>query len=322
MPRSGICGERLSCSSAVNSHRRKAMNQTAALLMSLVSMVGACVTRTGRIDATGSFRHAKYPLRVGYQAASDRSLLGPDWRIENYVFGEGGFPERQKTGADYFEARRFDLNTDGKDDVTERVATPDLRLEHLRTGARIFLKAVPLSLIGKGRELSTRAQDLVDGLSGSTGVLLAGDTPRTFLTHEKRSSSLITASARCKLGAWEALMVEFETADVDQLRLDSSSRSSRGRLVLIRTGFVHRVTPVGGYPVKFPVLLVVGLISRPAFHTQHVSDYLRLLGSVGMGGAGDATPPNGPSGFQCEDLVPWKPGAPAAPAPSVPTPKV
>jgi hypothetical protein len=78
----------------------------------------------------------------------------------------------------------------------------------------------------------------------------------------------------------EAFVATIEVANIDQIKLPPGQRTTKVRLALIRTPFIHR-TP---YDTEFPVLMVAGYANLPVDFNADLPAFDRLLGSIQVKG--------------------------------------
>jgi hypothetical protein len=223
-------------------------------------------TSPGVTSAASQFRsdgyhHPRYGYGVRYLGGSAAQLLGTEWVLDNFTL-EQGVPQSMKEGKAYTVKRTYDLDDDGVVDKTvEDEPLFDLRFEHRRLGAVIWLRTLPISTSLGERDLRVLAQNYVKEVSGA-GITAVEFGPGTTVAVEQRFASRPLSESACALGVREAHRIDFEVANVDQLELSPDARWERARIVLLRPGFVHNEANLFKKG-QFPVLMIAGLVSNP-----------------------------------------------------------
>lgn len=269
----------------------------------LVAMAGSsgCKTSGPLLLPDGGFRHPEYPLQVGYGTSAPGEVLGPHWQLENFQY-KNGVAKKPKRSRDYTVEYALDRNDDGKPDLTETWPAVDLRYVHDTTRAVIWLETFPVSSRLAETEPRVLAKGIVDGLSGEVTRTAAYARQRGVeLRSEGRTvTTFVRQESTCMMGDDEAYSMEFEIADVDQIKLDPERRIRIARLIVIRTGLTW------GRPrstARFPVMMVVGYSARPEDYPTFTPDFEMFLADIGVGQEGSETPPEMPSGFTCSAPV-------------------
>ena len=111
--------------------------------------VGCGPSTTGAFDDKG-YKQLIHGYRVAGRHAEDasvpqESLLGSDWKLDNFYYENGGKSLVQKTSPEYRISYELDYNDDGKIDLTSEEFLYDLRFTHLKRDGVIWLRTVPLS---------------------------------------------------------------------------------------------------------------------------------------------------------------------------------
>lgn len=293
------------------------MNKWIGITAALVVATCGCVKGTGRFGSSGEYLHNHHPVRVGYEASEPGTLLGSAWRLDNFTVKDARVGD-QKLAGSYMSKRHYDLDDNGSYELDVEEARHDLRFEHRNTGALIWFALMPQSASQRDLELRVIARSVADDFSGGVGAVTV--TPKgIILTSEQRYASVVARTAGCRLGSVEAYQADFVVADVDQLKLDPTSRSRRVRLLIARPGYTRTIGPSS---TKLPVVLVAGMSSLPEDFPKHEADFGRFVAAIGLGGPHDKAPPAAPSGVTCDNPKSALPDETVPPSPATSSPPV
>lgn len=249
-----------------------------ALGLALVSQ--GCATSYGAFTPA-AYRFDEYPIAVRYAGGAPARILGTDWIVENFSQSSDGTPKSRKTGPLYEVTRDYDRDGNGTIDLHADEPAWDLRLEHRREDAVIWLSAVPMSAKDRDKSLSVLARRLQDGMSGAETVIVSDRSAATGLSlSERRAAVRPVGAVPCILSGHEAWLLELEMANVDALALSPEGRWRRVRLVLIRSGYEHQP---GRYSDKFPMFLVAGYSNTPELFARHVPEFDGFLSQIVLG---------------------------------------
>jgi hypothetical protein len=286
-----------------------------AILGVLALSATACVHTAGNFEGN-RFQSTAYPYSINYAKRSGpNALAGDGWRVDNYMKSTapgGGWV--LKKGAEYWVDRGYDDNGDGEVDRHEREPFYDLRLEHRERDASIWVRMVPISRSDQRKDLRVFAERYVESAAGS-GMVAVHFGSEATISVSKRYASRVLSLNECRVGDRPAQLLDFEVANVDQLQLSESSRWSRGRLAIVRTGYLtakrsaYQTTDNG----RYPVLMLVGLSAAPGDFDELSKDFDDVLARIALG-TPDARP---------ETFKDWKSGSTCAatsPAASVGAP--
>jgi hypothetical protein len=297
------------------------MTRPLALLALLA--LGACAGARQGTFAPNRFESGQYPYAVYFDEGKPEHFASEAWRLDNYFektesdqYGKTIRSLEPKHGAAYDVKRSYDLDDDGKFDEAEKESFYDVLLEHRTVDANMWLRTVPLSGHDRDKGLRVLADRYVEAVSGA-GAVAVRFGAESVISIEKRFASRVLATSPCTVSGREALLVDFEVANVDQLQLSESARWLRGRLVLVRTGYQREITPTGAQPVPFPVLMLVGMSASPSDFAALEADFDGFLGRVALGAPGQTLPFAG--GHSCRvqaSATTSAPGEEAAPAPA------
>jgi hypothetical protein len=272
-------------------------------LMWAVCLLGltavGCVT--GSTTSGSAVLHSRFPYAVTYDDAEKRSVLGDEWRLENYRRIEGSTDIERKEG--YSLKYELDFDDDDKTDSTAELPFPDLLLVNKRTNARLEVSTLLLDQRTSSKELRVLLQDLVDSRSGTRSLLFGFE--HGVVGVGKRYATRLVDSAEATLGGQKGLVATIERADLDQLQLDPKARWQRSRLFMMHAPFDY-VVPLGvpsesaepwslaatpntkppttakGRVISYRVLLVVEYTNTPEDYEAQYPEFLRLLNKTHM----------------------------------------
>jgi hypothetical protein len=264
-----------------------------AAALVVVGMAGC--QSSGMFDAT-AFHSRTYPYTIRYADPEEHALLSSDWVVENYYADASGKPTTSKRGRAYRKSRDIEL-ADGHT-VSRDFDVYDVMLVHRASDAVIWLRSIPLSPRQPGINLRVLAAEYADGMSGSG--FYATDLGPARVESQTYASRVLTGQPVMVAGL-EAYEATLEVANVDQLKLDPTSRAAMIRVVFVRTPFK---TEASMNSDGLPVLWMIGYANNPVDFEAQAPDFTRFLGLV------DA---NGSHGFT---VLPPVPQAAPPPAPS------
>ncbi len=241
----------------------------------------------GSTTAGQALVHSKFPYAVAYDDASHKSVLGEDWRLENYRHRDRSDDIERKAG--YTLSYAFDFDNDDKPDATRELPYPDLLFLHRKTSARIEISTLLLDERLADKELRVLVQQMVDSRSGTRSLLLGfGREARGV---EKRYATRLLDSSPATLGEQQGLVATIERVDLDQLQLDPQARWQRSRLFLVHAPFDYFVSEgsVTGTASersralhRYRVLLVAEYSNTPEDFEAQYPEFLRLLNKTHM----------------------------------------
>ncbi len=286
-----------------------------AVIFGLSLAAGACVPKNGRLEIN-RFQHEEYPYAVFYLPDGDPvKPLGGDWRVSNFSV-EPGNRYAAKKGPEYITERRYDTTGDGQPDKTQYESFYDLLLDHAQQDASMWVRTVPIPPEDKDKALSVLADRYLEAVGSAGKVLVPFGVEAPTSTVDKRFATRVFHSETCTVSKREAYRVDFEVADVDPLQVSSAqARWQRGAVVLVRTGYGHRVTSASGY-VDYPALMALGLSARPQDFAALAPDFERLLKQTVLGDVGQGLSMNGET--TCQLTAPTAGGETPAASPELP----
>lgn len=276
----------------------------------------------------GFFEHEAYPMRVGYGSYEvPGEILGADWRLENFQYDDG-VPKKRKRTPQYVDEFLYDKNDDGDEDDAIPWTRYDLRYENRKTAARIVLWTSPLSSHDEHLEARVLARNLAEAfgleLRALTGDFREGKI--AVFTSGRTIAAATREEAACTFGDSQAHRIDLDLADVDQIKIDPERRFRRVRLVVSHTPMAW-LKHGRDAESSMPVVLIGMLVSRPEDFDQHIGDFEKLMGEIGLGTGFAGTPPSMPSGLRCRPLPApamepkAEPGNASAPSDPEPDPK-
>ncbi len=279
----------------------------AACFLSLAS----CMPTHGRLEVN-RFQHETYPYAVFYTAEGDPlSPLGKAWRTANFEPDEqGGY--RTKRGREHEIVRSYDTDADGSADTQEKGLLYDLLLQHAEKDATMWVSTTPIAPKERELPLSVFAERYVEAAAA------AGEIPAGLpdLANTGRVASHILHTQPCEVSKREALQIDFELADTAQPGAGVQWR--RGRVVMVRTGYEHRVQQVstGQTTSAYPVLMTIGIGAKAADFATFEPDFDTLLQRTVLGDRHQGLSMNGQS--SCGSLSAASTSGAEAPAPTAP----
>jgi len=228
--------------------------------------------------------HPRFPYGVTYDDEARQSVLGDDWRLENYrkettSSGTGGL-ERKK---DYEITYELDFDDDEKSDANVVLPYPDFVFLHRRTNARIEVSTVLLDEKLVNKELRVLLNDMVESKSGTRSLFVGFG--KAALGVEKRFATRLLDSEEATLGDQKGLVATIERADLDQLQLNPKARWGRSRLFMLRAPFSWAISEgqtTGGVRKyhSYGVLLLVEYSNTPEDFEGQYPEYVRLMNKI------------------------------------------
>jgi hypothetical protein len=289
-----------------------------------LAALGACASTQQGTFAAHRFESGKYPYAVYFEEGKPEHFASDDWRLDNYfekeeidTTGKATRALEPKHGAEWDVKRSYDVDDDGRADEAEKEAFYDVLLEHRAVDANMWLRTVPLSGHDREKGLRVLADRYVEAVSGA-GAIAVRFGAESVRAVEKRFASRVLNTSACTVSGKEALLVDFEVANVDQLQLSDAARWLRGRLVLVRTGYDKVITTGSAASnaekkTPFPVLMLLGLSSSPGDFAGLEDDFDGFLGRVALGAQGQPLPAAGEHTCRVQEAV-AAPAAEATPA--------
>lgn len=219
---------------------------------------------------------------IPYRGTAPDEILGPDWRIDNYVRTAGGSGTSkwtQKGGPSYLTDRSFDFDGDGQTDV-KRTDEPiyDLLLTHRKTDGVIWLRSIPIAHEMDQKELRVLAQRYVEASSGAGTVYVHFGEYGVSASAEVRYGTKLLHAMDCEVAGWPAHRVEFELSNVDRAQAGDAEAEERVGIVLIDPEFKRWVEATNSTAgAEYKVLLVAGYSNRPQDAAGTEADLSELL---------------------------------------------
>jgi hypothetical protein len=256
-------------------------------LVGLGALLVGCAQ--GSTTAGSALIHPAFPYAVTYDDEEKKSVLGDDWKLENYRRREQSTDIERKDG--YELKYSFDFNDDDKSDEEQDLPFPDLVFVNKKTNARLDVSTLLLDERLASKELRLLLNDVVDSRNGTRSLLVGFG--RVALGVEKRFASRLLDSSEATLGDQKGLVATIERADIDQLQLDPKARWQRSRLFMMHAPFDYyaaelALTSGAGEPGpvrkyhKYRVLLLVEYTNAPEDFEAQYPEFLRLLNKTHM----------------------------------------
>jgi hypothetical protein len=261
-------------------------------------VLGAGCLPAGSTVSGSALIHPKFPYAVEYDDMGKKSVLGDDWRLENYrkASEEPGKPTEIERKTGYDATYELDFNDDDAVDAKEQLPYPDLLFLHRKTNARLEIATVLLDDRLRDKELRVLLDDIVESQSGTRSLFVG--VGKVAAGIQKRFASRLLESGEATLDGHQGLVATFERADIDQLQLNPDARWRRSRLFLMHAPFDHYVSdqPPGNDAIdaapniskgfakfhKYAVLLAVEYTNTPEDFEAQYPDFVRLLNKTHM----------------------------------------
>jgi hypothetical protein len=279
---------------------------SAAAALVFVAASSGCIPVTpGVLGATG-FNQPVYGYHIDYTKPEAQSFLGPDWRVDNFVWNETMGAWKPKDGPNYVAVRELDEDDDGKITSTEKHEEPiyDLRLTNVHDDGVIWVKAHPLAYQDAGRDLDVELNGYADSLSG-TGAYYQGSVFAVVHVKSRQFTTFVVDQEKRSVAGLAGLIATVEVAETARLQLEATHRDSKIRVFLSKIRYVHRLPiDANGRPSstrwttvpctkgetdndceQLVGLLVVGYVNAASRFDQHIPEYESFLSKVSQGSA-------------------------------------
>lgn len=259
------------------------MKQILWLLLVVVG-VSTMGCAQGSTAAGSALVHPKFPYAVTYDDEVNKSVLGPEWTLENFRRRRpdpkhpGRIDIERKDG--YETTFHFDFDNDDKADAHEAFPNPDLLLTSKKTEARIEVSALLLDHRLADKELRVLLNNAVESASGTLSLFVGFG--QAAVGSSKRFASRLIDSQEVQLGGEKGLVATIDRANVDQLQLNPNARWRRSRLFLMRAPFDYFATGRGGPNAfyRYRVLLLVEYSNAPEDFEAQYPDFVRLMNKL------------------------------------------
>jgi hypothetical protein len=283
----------------------------AGIVLFAPAALAACgLSPQGALTPTGyESNHPTYRV-----VKNGSQFLDDAWMLDNYYTGEFGKLHPKVDGI-YKTSFAVDPDGAGKFDAKLDAVTYDLRFEHKKHAAFIWLRSVPTADDLRDKDLRVLMRDYVEEIAGAgyEAVQLTG-APKVV---EKRYAAEIVAQGEAKLASKDAYYAVIDVANIDQIKLTPSTRHVRVELVFARPGTDYVARPQSRGTMAFPALLVAGYANFPEDFAADEAAFRTLLADIEIGGQRGFTvaeanaPPTAPSASA--SAAPAPPAAPPAP---------
>jgi hypothetical protein len=293
-------------------------------------VVSGCATASnGGAWTEAGFEEQTYRWKASY-AASQKELLGPDWRLENWAPGMDGTLE-QTHGAGYYAQGWAGPNDDG-DTAQALPPAAELKFVSKRNDGVIWARTRVLSDDEAGKDLEVLVENYESGLLGGGPGSLAGGHMVGFATTRRAT----------QLGGRAAVSEMLEVAGSLIIQVDPKART--GKLCIVLSKFTFKEPPpppdqsapsatLG--PAAAPkrrvartrtAVLLVGYVNdMEHFHEGLATfdEFLSRIGWLDEPPPGERAKPDVPSGSPAaapQEEPEKEPEKPASPPPSPETP--
>lgn len=257
------------------------------LVAMLCGLNAGCAT--GQVQAGDALVHPTFPYAVTYDNRDEKSILGPDWDLENYrkVTSATDGKTNLERKPNYETKYEFDFDDDDKGDASATLPSPDLIFVNRKTNARIEVTSLLLDKRLADKELRVLLSNIVENASGTRALFIGFG--RAAAGVEKRFATRLIESGEATLDSSKGLVATVERADVDQLQLNPSARWRRSRLLLVHAPFGYYVgeSRLGdsepGTKTKYHryrVLLLLEYTNSPDDFEAQYPDFVRLLDKI------------------------------------------
>ena len=249
----------------------KHVNVALGLLLALCALGCATGQQVGKFTDQG-FLSKEFPMYVKYSDASSKTILGPEWIIDNLQMSND--PPTSKVGVAWESEYHYDADGDGSLEGREKLPRYFLLLRHKKTDAKLWIRFFPISTQLAETEPQLLLQDYIDAASGAGTmyVLLGQDT---VAATERRFATRTLDMRSFRVADMPAASAVFELANVDQLQLAADSRWERAQMLLVR---VPWQTKYG--MEEFPMVMLAGYTNRPERFAEHAPKLAELVAAL------------------------------------------
>jgi hypothetical protein len=257
------------------------------LVAMLCGLNAGCAT--GQVQSGDALVHSTFPYAVTYDNRDEKSILGPDWDLENYrkLTSVTDGKTKLERKPNYETKYEFDFDDDDKGDASATLPSPDLVFVNRKTNARIEVTSLLLDKRLADKELRVLLSNIVENASGTRALFIGFG--RAAAGVEKRFATRLIESGEATLDSSTGLVATVERADVDQLQLNPNARWRRSRLLLVHAPFGYYVgeSPLGNSELnaktkyhRYRVLLLLEYTNSPDDFESQYPDFVRLLDKI------------------------------------------
>ena len=218
-------------------------------LFALVIPLGVAVSTAGCMTATGAwseqgFAETTFGWRASY-APGTTALLGPDWRLDNWVVDDYGALVPKRRGA-YVASDEDEEATEGPGSRSERhrIFVYDLKYLNVRNNGVIWAQTRRMHRRDTDRDLDVLLANYVDSLAGTglyeQGTVFGGQTIKI-----RSFTAFVTDRQPVKLGPYPAISAVIELAETEKLRLDPNARMSKIAVAITKFQYLEKVEVPG-----------------------------------------------------------------------------
>lgn len=284
-------------------------------------------------------------LYIPYVDVGTRTLLSPDWQLDNYYFRGNAWKE--KNGPAYEAVREMDWDGDGQISLSERRPEHifDLRFVNRRDNGVIWVKVHPVLPADAYQRLGVIMNNYADDLSG-TALYAEGGLFNLRRAKERQHTTFLVDLAPTTLAGHDAFMGTIEIAEVSKLQYEPNHRDSKVRVLFSKYVKLDKLTSEkwprvvkdGHTWAAKTCLAVVGYYNTVDHFDDHLAEFeqfrqsITLPNSMRLEGLAEpmpapppqvqptpVPPPSAPAPSSAEP-APASSGTPAPPPSAPPTP--
>jgi hypothetical protein len=235
-----------------------------------------CSTVTGGIGKTG-FEYKDYGYRVLYKNVANRYFINGGWLIDNfYASDDGGW--RLKQGRSYYGYQLREKEKVGGVEK-KKVYFFDLKLNHRRTNAVIWVQSFKMLQKHSEKELRVLLANYVESLTGS-GLYAEGNVYGLLRIKQKKKAAVIKSTRRVQVQQRQALRARLRIHNLDRLKVDPKHSGKTVEILLLRIWVYKQVrveTTWEMRTVRYPAIMVIGYQSSTGNFERHLPDFETFL---------------------------------------------
>jgi hypothetical protein len=268
---------------------------TRALAVVSLVVLAACAARQAPASAP-RFESPRYPYAVYFDGGIHGMFAAPTWRLTNYDFDGRAFTP--KHGITFDVKRSYDVDADGTAEGEYTEPFYEVALAHRTKDAKMWLRMVPLPAGDRNVALGALADRYVACVAGMGSPVVLFGVERATCAGQRFATRRV-GTRPCALSGKEALLVDFEVANVAPDRVSETTHWTRARLALVRTGYEHVLIEAQHQKkAAFPVLMLASVTTRPDDFAALARDFDRFLQQVALSPVDGAIPAQG--GHTCQ----------------------
>jgi hypothetical protein len=262
---------------------------TRALCLLCTVVLAACAARQS--PAAPRFESQRYPYAIYFDGGVRGLFAPPTWRLTNYDFDGKSF--QAKSGITFEVKRAYDVDGDGAPEGEYTEPFYEIALAHRTKDAKMWLRMVPLAASDRGATLAALVDRYVQCAAGMGSPVVLFGVERATCSGQRFAARTV-ATAPCMVSGHEAVLVDFDVANVAADRVSDATHWTRARLVLVRTGYERvLIDAQRKLNATFPVLMMAGMAASPTDFPLLARDFDGFLGEVALSAKDEAIPPTG-----------------------------